>query len=163
MHNKSQTIPLSSLLRLRPHAVASVSGSEKYPNIYGTVCFYHTKLGVIVVAEINGLPNPRGQCESPVFGFHIHSGNRCSGNADDPFADAMMHYNPRGCLHPYHAGDLPPLFGADGYALSVFLTNRFTVEDIIGKTVIIHAKPDDFTSQPAGNSGEKIACGVIRG
>ena len=43
-----------------------------------------------------------------------------------------------------------------------FLTNRFRVEEILGKTVIIHDSPDDFTSQPAGNAGKKIACGMIR-
>ncbi len=40
---------------------------------------------------------------------------------------------------------------------------KFTIDEIIGKTVIIHAKPDDFITQPSGNAGEKIACGVISG
>lgn len=73
-----------------------------------------------------------------------------------------MHYNPDNCQHLYHAGDMPPLFGVDGSAVLLFLTNRFSVEEIIGRTVIIHARPDDFMTQPSGNSGEKIACGVIR-
>lgn len=42
------------------------------------------------------------------------------------------------------------------------LTDRFRVRDIIGRTVVIHSGPDDFHTQPAGNAGEKIACGVIR-
>ena len=42
------------------------------------------------------------------------------------------------------------------------LLGRINIKDIIGKTIIIHDKPDDFTSQPSGNSGKKIACGVIR-
>ena len=42
------------------------------------------------------------------------------------------------------------------------LTDRFSINDVIGKTVIIHAKPDDFTTQPSGNSDGKIACGVIK-
>lgn len=50
----------------------------------------------------------------------------------------------------------------EGYALSIFLTNRFRVEEIIGRTIVIHASPDDFKTQPAGNAGEKIACGVIK-
>ena len=57
---------------------------------------------------------------------------------------------------------MPPLFSNDGYALQAFLTDRFTVRDIIGRTVILHDEVDDFTSQPAGNAGERIACGVIR-
>lgn len=77
-------------------------------------------------------------------------------------ADAMAHYNPGGCKHPYHADDLPPLFGNNGFVLSLFLTNRFSGDEVIGRTVIIHDQPDDFTTQPSGNSGTKTACGVIR-
>jgi Cu-Zn family superoxide dismutase len=98
----------------------------------------------------------------PLLVHHIHEGGKCSGNENDPFADAGTHFNPYNCAHPEHAGDLPPLFGNKGYAWSSVLTNRFTVSDVIGRTVIIHSRPDDFTTQPAGNSGEKIACGVIR-
>ena len=72
-----------------------------------------------------------------------------------------MHDNPYHCPHPYHAGDMPPLFGANGYAFSAFLSDRFTVEEVIGKTVIFHEAPDDFVTQPSGNAGAKMACGVI--
>ena len=43
-----------------------------------------------------------------------------------------------------------------------FMTDRFTVEEIVGKTIIIHSNADDFTTQPGGNSGKKIACGAIK-
>ncbi|MDD3193622.1 MAG: superoxide dismutase family protein [Oscillospiraceae bacterium] len=140
-------------------ATAQLGGSPAYPNIRGTVRFAQTEAGVLVTAEVFHLPDdPPG-----IFAFHIHEGTQCSGNAEDPFADAGGHYNPGGQPHPYHAGDLPPLFGNHGYAyLSVF-TNRFTVREIIGRVVIIHAMPDDFISQPAGNAGAKIACGQIFG
>lgn len=151
----------SSVLRQHPHAVARVAGSEDYSSIRGEVRFYQMQHGVLVVAEIMGLPAPEGKCGSPVFGFHIHAGNECAGNNDDPFADAMTHYNPGDCPHPYHAGDLPPLFGNKGYAFMAVLTDRFSLHEILGKTVIIHSHPDDFTTQPAGNSGMKIACGKI--
>ena len=72
-----------------------------------------------------------------------------------------MHYNPNGAEHPCHAGDLPPLFSAAGKAFMVFLTNRLSVNEVIGKTVVIHSNADDFTTQPSGNSGSKIACGII--
>lgn len=150
-----------SVFRRRADAVAFVNGSEKYPDIHGRVLFYQLRRGVIVRAEIIGLPKGSGACNSPIFAFHIHSGGSCTGNADDAFADTGMHYNPDDCMHPYHAGDLPPLFGADGRALSVCLIDRFTVPEIIGRTVIIHLHPDDFTTQPSGNAGSKIACGVI--
>lgn len=145
-----------SVLTRRPQAVAQIRGSSAYPAIAGSVQFYQMSGGVLVAAEVTGLPKGSG-----VFGFHIHSGARCSGTAADPFADALTHYNPAGVSHPYHAGDLPPLFGNDGEAFQVFFTDRFTVREIIHKTVIIHAGADDFTSQPAGNAGHKMACGVI--
>ncbi len=152
----------TSLLRRRPQARASLVGSKKYPCIRGEVRFYQASCGVLVAAEICGLPVSTDNCQRPIFGFHIHEHGRCTGNEDDPFADVGTHYDPEDCPHPYHAGDLPPLFGVNGYAFSVFLTNRFTIGEIIGKAVIIHASPDDFTSQPSGNSGEKAACGTIR-
>lgn len=151
-----------SPLGWRPQASASIIGSQQYPDIRGIVNFYQTNAGVVLAAEITGLPIAMDACEAPVFGFHIHSGTECTGNTSDPFANALTHYNPHNCPHPYHAGDLPPLFGNDGYAFMAFLTNRFSIREIIGKTMIIHSMPDDFTTQPAGNSGEKIACGVIR-
>ena len=155
-------VHLLSVLRSRPQAAANITGSESFPDISGNVRFYQTNQGVIVWAEITGLPQGTLPCQERVFGFHIHKGTECSGNMSDPFADAMSHYDPDSCEHPYHAGDLPPLFGNGGQALSLFLTNRFSVDEVIGKTIIIHDHPDDFTTQPSGNSGSKIACGVIR-
>lgn len=155
-------VDLLSVLRGRPQAAAKIAGGEGCPDISGSVCFYQTRAGVIVRAELWGLPCSEGPCGARVFGFHIHEGGACAGNDSDPLADAMGHYNPCGCEHLQHAGDLPPLFGNRGYALSVFLTDRFSVRDIIGRAVIIHDSPDDFTTQPSGNSGMKIACGVVR-
>lgn len=156
------TADILSILRGRAQAAASIAGSKDYPGISGTVRLYQAGPGVIVLARVSGLPQPDVPCRERVFGFHIHEGTDCGGNMDDPLADAMSHYNPNGCGHPYHAGDLPPLFGNNGLALSLFLTNRFTIGEVIGRTVIIHDHPDDFTTQPSGNSGTKIACGVIR-
>lgn len=149
------------LFRRRPQAMAVLSGSRPDSDLQGAVRFYRTTYGVLVVTEMAGLPVSDDKCAAPVFAFHIHEGNSCTGNATDPFANARAHYNPRACRHPYHAGDLPPLFGAAGYAFSAVLTDRFTVEEVIGKTVILHAMPDDFTTQPSGNAGAKIACGEI--
>lgn len=145
----------------RPTAIAELKGSPAYPNIDGIVYFYQTPLGVIVSTEVSGLPYENGSCKENIFAFHIHNGKSCTGNAADTFANAGSHYNPYGCKHPQHAGDLPPLFGNEGYAWSAVLTNRFDIDEIIGNAVIIHSNPDDFTTQPSGNSGEKIACGII--
>jgi len=153
---------LLALLNRQPQATAIIGGSQDYPEIRGRVSFYQTEAGVLVAAELAGLPTAMpSQTGSPIFAFHIHSGARCSGPRDDPFADALGHYNPARAQHPYHAGDLPPLFGSSGRALLVCLTDRFTVCEILGKTVVVHAEPDDFTTQPSGGSGTRIACGVI--
>ena len=149
------------ILSMSPHAVALLRGGATYPKITGIVRFYQTEKGVLVATEVSGLPEEGDACANSVFAIHIHGGSSCQGHASEPFAEAMGHYNPENCPHPYHAGDMPPLFANEGYAFAVFLTDRFKVDEIMKKTVIIHSKPDDFTSQPAGNSGEKIACGVI--
>ena len=138
-------------------AKARVTGN----GINGEVNFYQLDDRVLVTAEVEGLPKKSFDCECGVFGFHIHEGESCTGTAEDPFADTKGHYNPDKCPHPCHAGDMPPLFGNDGSAWMAFITDRFEVRNIIGKTVVIHSMPDDFTTQPAGNSGKKIACGVI--
>ena len=142
-------------------AFAIVKGSNKYPDITGVVQFSESLRGIIVTARIYGLPYTDLPCSYGIYGFHIHNGEKCSGNDSDPFADTDGHYNPHDCPHPYHAGDMPPLFGNKGYAYMSFLTDRFTLNEVIGKTVVIHQSPDDFKTQPSGNSGEKIACGVI--
>ena len=137
-------------------ATANIKGNSDYPNLHGTITFKQTSKGVLITAEIYGLPYEDG-CSSGIFAFHIHSGTRCTGTTTDPFADADGHYNPNGCPHPYHAGDLPPLFGNHGYAYMLVLTDRFSVKEIIGKVIIIHSQPDDFKTQPSGDSGVKIA------
>ena len=150
-----------NILKLPPHAIARMSGSEEYSTLHGRVSFYQTRIGVLVSAEIAGLPFTNENCKGQIFGFHLHAGESCTGNEYVPFANALTHYDTRGCPHPAHTGDFPSLLGNNGYAISVFLTDRFTVDDVIGKAVIIHSSPDDFTTQPSGNSGTKIACGII--
>lgn len=138
-----------------PQAIANIRGSAAYPKLRGQVRFYQLQHCVLVEAVIHGLP----ATETGFFGFHIHTGNRCSGT---DIADTLGHYNPTETPHPLHAGDLPPLMSCHGDAYLAVKTSRFRIEDILRRTVVIHSMPDDFTSQPAGNSGTKIACGVIR-
>ncbi|MCX7614613.1 MAG: superoxide dismutase family protein, partial [Clostridiales bacterium] len=88
---------LINILRQTPTAQATITGSASYPNIHGTVYFYQLMGGVLVIAEVQGLPYSSGTCQSNVFGFHIHDGNSCTGTAADPFANAGGHFNPSGC------------------------------------------------------------------
>lgn len=142
-----------------PAAVAKVTGGSETPQIKGTVSFFSTGTNVMVVADIHGLPHNEDPCRSGIFAFHIHEGGSCTGPG---LSDTLSHYNPKDCLHPHHAGDLPPLFECGGHAFLAVMTDRFRIPDIIGRTVVIHSGPDDFTTQPAGNAGSKMACGVIR-
>lgn len=151
-----------SVLSKKPHAIAEINGGKEYPVIRGEIRFYQTNLGVVVMSDVRGLPIVNERCNYPMFALHIHHGESCTGNADDEFAATKAHYNPENCPHPYHSGDLPPLFSNDGYAFAATLTNRFDITEIIGKTIVIHSKADDFKTQPSGDAGEKIACGVIR-
>ena len=139
-----------------PDAVARITGGAEAPQLSGRVEFYQENGCVLVAARISGLPK---ESETGFFGFHIHQGRNCSGAG---FSGTGSHYNPAERVHPAHAGDLPPLLECRGRAYLSFRTDRFSVNDIIGRTVVIHSDPDDFHTQPAGNAGKKIACGVIR-
>ena len=136
-------------------AIALVCGGAAHPELRGTIKFFPRGCATLVVAEICGLPDT----QTGFFAFHIHEGGDCSGAG---FPNSNGHFDPRGRDHPRHAGDLPPLLSCGGRAELRVLTNRFSVCDVLGKTVVIHAQPDDFHTRPSGNAGEKIACGVIR-
>ena len=138
-----------------PDAVARITGGAEAPQLSGRVEFYQENGCVLVAARISGLPR---ESETGFFGFHIHQGRDCSRAS---FSGTGSHYNPAERTHPEHAGDLPPLLECRGSAYLSFRTDRFSVNDIIGRTVVIHSDPDDFHTQPAGNAGKKIACGVI--
>lgn len=162
MNRSMMDASLCWLNRRKPDAVARVRGDKAHSDLKGVVRFYQSEEGVYVVSCFTGLPIETGACGDSIFAMHIHNGGSCTGTVEDPFANAGTHYNPKNCPHPEHAGDLPPLFGNQGRAWGAFLTSRFSVESILGNTVILHANPDDFTTQPSGNAGKKIACGVIR-
>jgi len=139
----------------RPVAYARIRGGRAAPGLIGMVKFYQHSAGVIVEAQVTGLPeNGTG-----IYGFHIHEGTACLG---DMFPTTGNHYNPLGTSHPNHAGDLPPLLSYGGRAWFSVMTERFSIPDILGRTVVIHDRPDDFHTQPSGNAGDKIGCGVIR-
>ena len=160
--NKVLNETMMILLNRKPEAWAEIRGSAKYPAIQGEVMLYPLWRGTLVIATISGLPEGTKPCGEKFFGFHIHEGEHCTGNAEDPFADTGLHWNPYECGHPEHAGDFPVLMESSGYALEIFYTDRFYPEEVIGRTAVIHDMPDDFRSQPSGDSGQKIACGMIQ-
>ncbi len=148
-------------------ACAKIRGGPLAPGINGSVFFQDVPYGVFVTAEICGLPEyqPAHNGIQPIgpHGFHIHEVGTCEvGDPKTPFLAAGGHWNPNGQPHGNHAGDFPVLFSNHGMAMMTFLTDKFAVKDVIGKAVIIHQNPDDYRSQPAGNAGKRLACGVIR-
>lgn len=129
----------------------------------GTAWFTQLPDGVQVRVKVAGLkPNQE-------HGFHAHEKGDCSSG------DGMStggHFNPTGKPHgpqdaDHHAGDFPALKSdANGYAEATFKLSGATVgsgsTDLVGKGLIVHANPDDYKTQPTGNAGARIACGVIK-
>ncbi|MEG1560688.1 MAG: superoxide dismutase family protein [Clostridia bacterium] len=144
-----------------PNAIALIKGDAAHSNLKGEVCFYQDCMGVLVVSELWNLPFDPSKCANNIYAFHIHETGNCIDMMDSTFKKAGGHYNPGGCAHPAHSGDMPPLFANHGYSWQAFYTERFSVKEIIGRAVIIHERRDDFTTQPSGDSGARIGCGVI--
>lgn len=130
----------------------------------GVVTFQSIGAKVLVNAEIRGLkPNAE-------HGFHIHEKGDCSSGDG---MSAGGHFNPTAKGHgahgssAHHAGDLPSLMAdANGVAKLTFETNAISVgnapTDILGLGLIVHRDPDDYKTQPTGNSGPRLACAVIQ-
>ena len=118
---------------------------------------------IYIRGDINGLPPGRQ------FAIHIHEKGDCTGN----FAGAGGHFNPGNQPHgrhdapEHHAGDLPNL-SSDGEGVAVYsvtseiLTVTPGPYSVVNRAIVIHESPDDYRTQPAGNSGARIACGVIK-
>ncbi|HHV99867.1 MAG TPA: superoxide dismutase family protein [Clostridiaceae bacterium] len=148
------------------NAVARIRGGPLAPEIQGVVYFIDIPGGTMVNVYVTGLPpyQPASDGKQPVgpHGFHIHEFGNCQeGSQDDPFMQAGQHWNPTNQPHGNHAGDFPVLFSNNGRAVMSFFTNKFKPKDVVGKSVIIHENPDDYRTQPSGNAGKRLACGVI--
>ena len=150
-----------SLASTAAHVVLNPASDS---DVHGNLALASTGEGVRITGRISGL-KPDG-----TYGFHIHENGDCS--APDA-SSAGGHFNPTGQPHgragagPHHAGDMPNQHAnADGVA-NVDVVDRDVAlgtggdTDVLGKAVIVHAKPDDYKSQPSGNAGARIACGVI--
>ena len=116
---------------------------------------------VRVTVDLTGVP-------PGVHGFHIHDKGDCGDNGNA----AGGHYNPTSTSHgaptadPHHAGDFGNVTAdASGRVQTRFTTRSVSVEpgtnSAVGHAVILHANPDDLTTQPTGNAGARIACGVV--
>ncbi|HEX6086512.1 MAG TPA: superoxide dismutase family protein [Thermoanaerobaculia bacterium] len=128
----------------------------------GTVTLTQQADGSVrVQVELTGVP-------AGTHGFHIHEKGDCGDNGNA----AGGHYNPMSTPHaapdvdPHHAGDFGNVTAdANGRVSHSFTTRSITVEEgpttAVGHAIILHANPDDLTTQPTGNAGARIACGVV--
>lgn len=159
---------LGSSQLVEGHAVPPTAEAELV-NAEGTVIgkasFTQRPDGVLIALKASNLP-------PGVHGFHIHDQAECHGPA---FTSAGGHFNPEGKAHGFnnpngpHAGDLPNLMVPESGKVDVTtLATRVTLKDGPhslfkpgGTSLMIHAGPDDYMTDPAGNSGARIACGKI--
>ena len=162
---------LAAVLAATAHAHAQQTATASVINgdgsQIGTVTFSQTASGMLhVIAELTDLPpGPHG--------FHVHETGEC--DAEGGFESAGGHFSggkDHGIMSEEgpHIGDFPNVnVGQDGILKVEFFTARLSLEedsensllDQDGSAIMIHDGPDDYTSQPSGDAGDRIACGVI--
>lgn len=160
---QSDTQPMEAATSDMSGATAALKGADGAE--HGTVTFEQTPSGLLITAELTGLPPGE-------HGFHVHTTGAC----EPPFQSAGGHFNPTDASHGYmseggpHAGDLPNIFVPDSGELKVqYFTGLLSLEeggegyllDDDGSAILVHAHGDDYRTDPSGESGDRIACGVI--
>jgi Cu-Zn family superoxide dismutase len=172
MGRKLNVIALAVILFLSIHTASANAQNQARADIknaegktIGTASLRGTKDGVLLTVNVNGLPEG-------LHAVHVHSVGKCEGPA---FTSAGPHFNPLNKKHGLenpagpHAGDLPDIYveknGAGRYEV---LLDRITlgsgetsIFDADGSAIVIHVTADDNVTDPTGDSGDRIACGVI--
>ncbi len=156
----STSMPAGLATRAVVH-LAGASGSL----VSGTLTLIQTDAGVRIQGDLGGL------APGSTHGFHVHETGDCS--AADA-SSAGGHFNPAGSPHGkpetarHHAGDIDNItVDASGVAhvdatvVGAVLGGGAST-NILGRALVVHAAPDDYRTQPSGNSGKRIACGVVR-
>lgn len=145
----------------RPTATATLAPTAG-STAAGTVKLTQLADGSVEVkVDLTGVP-------AGVHGFHVHDKGDCGDNGNA----AGGHFNPAATAHgapaapPHHAGDFGNVTASDaGEVRTTFTTRSVTVEagasSAAGHAIILHANPDDLVTQPTGNAGPRIACGVV--
>ena len=154
----------SSRVAAATATIRDASGAER-----GTADIWQDRDNILHVdVQVSGMP-------AGPHGIHFHEVGRCDASGATAFASAGSHYNPLGRQHGLdnasgpHAGDAPNFtVASDGTGRATFTTDRVSLTegstslfDSDGSAIVIHAGADDQISQPAGNSGGRIACGVV--
>ena len=147
-------------------AQADLQPAKDTPGFSGRVIFYQAGSQVRVVADVTGVSPPGNH------GFHVHENGKCERDpAGKDFTTAGGHFNPGGAPHAcpdaasHHAGDLGNIvIQADGKGHLDVTTSAISLSgstSVIGRSLILHSAADDCTTQPTGNAGGRLACGVI--
>lgn len=146
-----------------PRTARAVLQAAPGESIDGEILFEETDEGIRVRATVNGLTEGE-------HGFHVHEHGACE---PPDFTSAGDHFDPMGNPHGppgpnSHAGDLGNIeaLAGDVAAEKVMVSQSISLEQgaldsIIGRSVVVHENPDDFVSQPSGDAGARLACGVI--
>jgi Cu-Zn family superoxide dismutase len=169
-HSHGMKVVQSETVMPPRHAGISMANATLSPAsgsaVTGSITLTPDGDGVRLQGQLNGLqPNS-------THGFHIHEKGNCS--APDG-SSAGGHFNPFGMAHgnpagmPHHAGDIPnQTADAQGVAMIDVVVRGISLgtgaaDDVLGRSVVVHRDHDDYATQPAGNSGARVACGVITG
>jgi len=157
-------LAVSSAASAAPGDKASAEMKDRSGKVLGTISLTETAQGILLAGELTQLaPGPHG--------FHIHAVGKC----EPPFTSAGGHFNPENKKHGFHdgagphSGDLPNLHASpDGKANADYFAAGLTLSggarallDPDGASLVIHAKADDYKTDPAGDSGDRIVCGVV--
>lgn len=148
-----------------PPTTATANLVDRNGRNVGTATLTSTSQGVLLSASFTGLG-------PGTHGIHVHETGLCTPNFDA----AGAHFNPGNRQHGFrnpagaHAGDMPNIHVSPSGALTtefllpgVQLAGARAILDENGAAVVVHANADDYTTDPAGNSGERVACGVLAG
>jgi superoxide dismutase, Cu-Zn family len=169
-HHRLHVLALTGGLLLGTFAHAAQTASAELKGAdgtsHGTAILTQTPTGVLIKAALKGVTPGE-------HAFHVHEVGECQ----PPFTSAGGHFNPHGKKHGLmaeggpHAGDMPNIHVPASGELTVEVLNTLvTLEDgkpnslLAGKgtALMLHAKHDDHVSDPAGNAGPRVICGVIR-
>ena len=139
MYDRTSPLPLA-LTQGRPAARALLRGDEAHPDLLGEVLLYPWQGGSLVLTRLTGLPG------DGLYPLHIHAAGACQTGGDVPFHCA-------GPFYPPGLAALAPVLSSGGTALSLHYSRRFTPEQVLGRSLVLHGR---------GAAGGRIACGVIR-